>query len=176
MIVEQSLVRKLRITNVDGLDPITVFTENFAPGKGKITIECYGKSWSSFWPAMGSTIEQFFISIDNDYAIKNLAGGIRAEVDDAAAIETMIKQQVLKRRRKRELKYFEAIAIWHFTNHAEIFEIRPYFFVNLCKALFDCEWYDLRLPQMPNPDYTYLERICNAVRAALIEVESKEAA
>ncbi len=172
MNVEQSMVRKLHITNVDGLDPITVFTENFAPGKGKITIECYGESWTSFWPAMGSSIEQFFISIDNDYAIKNLAGGIRAEVDDEAAIETMIKQQVLKKRLAREIDKPLAWAAYHEVTTLDELKNVP----NFCLRLFDCEWYHLQLPQTPNPDYTYLERICNAVRAALIEVEAKEAA
>ncbi len=49
MKIETSTVTKLTITEVARLDPITVILEDIEPRKGKIIIECYGKSWSSYW-------------------------------------------------------------------------------------------------------------------------------
>lgn len=42
--VERSTVTKLVITGAPNLDPITVFREDLAPCKGKITVSCWGKS------------------------------------------------------------------------------------------------------------------------------------
>ncbi|MDK1397980.1 hypothetical protein [Pseudomonas protegens] len=42
--VERSKVTKLVITGAPSLDPITVFLEDLAPCKGKITVSCYDKS------------------------------------------------------------------------------------------------------------------------------------
>ena len=48
MKLETSTVTKLQLTELNNLDPISVILENYEPGKGKIIIECCGKSWSSF--------------------------------------------------------------------------------------------------------------------------------
>ncbi len=36
----------LLITEIENFDPVTVHLENYAPGKGGITIECFGEAWS----------------------------------------------------------------------------------------------------------------------------------
>lgn len=47
--VERSTVTKLVITGAQNLDPITVFLEDLAPCKGKITVSCWGKCWTAYW-------------------------------------------------------------------------------------------------------------------------------
>ena len=44
MDIQQSTVKKLLITGVESLDPVSVFFENYGDGQGKVVIECYGKS------------------------------------------------------------------------------------------------------------------------------------
>lgn len=57
MKVTTSLVTQLKITEVPNLDPIDVMLENFEPGKGRITIRCYTKAWTSYWGGMsGQTV------------------------------------------------------------------------------------------------------------------------
>lgn len=73
MIVKQTTVTRLEITEAPRLDPIRVYIENYEPGKGRITISCYDAAWVGYWGAMsGGTIEAFFCSSHADY----LAGGM----------------------------------------------------------------------------------------------------
>lgn len=81
MKIEKSKIEKLKITEAKNLDPVSVYLEDFEPGKGKIIIECYGKSWSSYWGAMsGRTISEFFFDANNDYLACKLANGIQSRV------------------------------------------------------------------------------------------------
>lgn len=68
---ERSTVTKLVITGAPSLDPITVFLEDLAPRKGKITVSCWGKSWTAYWGGMwdGLSIGQFFCELNTGYII-----------------------------------------------------------------------------------------------------------
>ena len=73
MIVKQSMVTRLEITEVPRLDPIRVYLENYEPGKGRITISCYDAAWVGYWGGMGGrTVEKFFIDGDAEYLAGNL--------------------------------------------------------------------------------------------------------
>jgi len=69
--VERSTVTKLAITGAPSLDPITVFLEDLAPKRGKITVSCWGKSWTANWGGMWDdhTIAQFFCELITRYII-----------------------------------------------------------------------------------------------------------
>ena len=68
MEIEQTVVTKLKLTELDALDPVSVFIEDYEPGRGKITFECYGKSWSYYWDGMsGKGVAEFFLSCDVCY-------------------------------------------------------------------------------------------------------------
>lgn len=71
MQVETSTVTKLLITGAEGLDPISVYLEDFEPCKGKITVSCYDKTWHAYWGGMwdGLTIGQFFCKLHDAYII-----------------------------------------------------------------------------------------------------------
>lgn len=63
MKVTETKVQSLEITEVERLDPIRVMAENYEPGRGRITITCYGKAWTAAWFAMGGdTVQAFFHS------------------------------------------------------------------------------------------------------------------
>jgi len=63
------------IAPIDNLDQITVYFQDYELGKGKVTLECWGGAWSSYFGAMGSkTIQQFFLSCGPDYLVNKLSG------------------------------------------------------------------------------------------------------
>ena len=73
MKIEKSETETYLITELDKLDPITVYVTNYSPGKGKIVIECYGKTWTTYWGGMGSeSLQVFFQTCSNDYILNRL--------------------------------------------------------------------------------------------------------
>lgn len=91
-------IEAFEITELDSpphrLDPIRVFIQDLAPGRGRIVIECFGESWSAFWPAMGkdATVAAFFIISPTDYLVDNL---LRHQ--GAVAVRTFRKRDYLTR-------------------------------------------------------------------------------
>ena len=70
-----SSIEVVEVPSSKGLDPITVIFRDLSPGKGDMTILCYGSAWTSYWGAMGEhrTIKQFVKECDEDYLFRNLA-------------------------------------------------------------------------------------------------------
>jgi len=63
------------VTDHANLDRITVYYHDFEPGKGQVTIVCYGEAWTAFWGAMGTrTILQFLTECDISYIVGRLMG------------------------------------------------------------------------------------------------------
>lgn len=66
-------LNSIRIENINNLDPITVFFENFEPHTGRITVVCYGQSWTAFFGSMSDqTIEQFIKDVPESYLANKL--------------------------------------------------------------------------------------------------------
>ena len=174
MKVEAGTVTILRITEVPGLDPIRVTFDDIGPGQGRINIECYGKAWAKYWGAMGKeSIAQFFITCDNHYLIKNLAPELRGGKFCGHTLEIDAIKKVLEQRRKHQLTSDEARDLYCRAGD-----------LHNCGTLNECWHADTELLQelygqgewwypvetaarIDNPEYTGLERICDAVREAL---------
>ena len=74
-VMKSQTVESSIIDGVAGLDPITVFWEDVAPGKGNVTIHCYGEAWTAWFGGMGNrTIKQFFSEVGSDYMASKLHG------------------------------------------------------------------------------------------------------
>lgn len=165
MEVEKSTVTKLKISNIDKLDPVTVILEDIGPRQGKIIIECYSESWASYWGGMGDrSIAEFFCSCGNDYLIGNLSS-TRSTVTDEDAIESDAKKRVCKLRRDGELNRFFAREMFD-----DIGECGPDIINNykLLSDVYGDDWYH-SLPSKKNPEYEYLERICDAVKTGMCQ-------
>ena len=55
------------------LDSIRVYWHNIEPGKGYVTITCYGCAWNSWFGAMpANTIQEFFKRANTDYLVNKL--------------------------------------------------------------------------------------------------------
>jgi hypothetical protein len=79
--IQETTTKTLVISEAPRLDKITVFINDIGQNQGKIIIECYGKSWSAYWGAMGGTLSDFFLSCDNDYLIRRMSNLLPEKVD-----------------------------------------------------------------------------------------------
>jgi hypothetical protein len=170
MKIESSQVTKIRLSELDRLDPVTVILEDIEPRKGKIIIECYGQSWSSYWGGMGDrTITEFFCSCNNEYLIGNLSSGLRCTVEDCDNLDEWMKRGVIDQRKERNLDANDARELW---DEIDLWcENDPQFLygsdgARLALKCIGEEWWN-SLPQKENSDYQYLSRIVDAVKAGI---------
>jgi hypothetical protein len=56
------------------LDPVSAFIQDFEPGRGQLTLVCWGRAWSHFWGAMGngSSLRDFLLKADTGYIVMKL--------------------------------------------------------------------------------------------------------
>ncbi|MDR0216123.1 MAG: hypothetical protein LBJ15_19295 [Comamonas sp.] len=180
MKIETGTVTMLRITEVPGLDPIRVTLDDIGPGKGRINIECYSKAWASYWGATGKeSIAQFVVTCDNHYLIKNLAPELAGDKFCGHQLEANACKLITQMRRKRELDHNEARDYY-----ARAQDLHSCGTLNECwhadtellQALYgqDEWWYPAGdAARIPNPEYTHMERICDAVREALQQIAQR---
>ncbi len=134
---------KMTLTDVPALDPITVFLENFDKGRGQITITCYGKAWTAYWGAMGDrTLSEFFCDCNTDY-LANKLSTVDSTITDYHKISMDID--------------------------GDVNEQRLLMYQNEISEFYGEDWYYTGLPEITNPDYTYLCRIIEAVQVGFNE-------
>ncbi len=176
MKITESKIRKIMIEDIlnsHRLDPVSVYLEDFEPRKGKITISCFGVSWTAGWSGMGDrTISQFFCSCDNGYLIENLAGNMNPGVIDEEKSINVLKNRVIECRRGccengNTFDSLEAREAWE--EVSEIEHPKDWIQSNsdLAHKLIGDEWWHFDFPEQPNPDYVYLSRIIDTVKEAL---------
>lgn len=196
MKIETSQITKLLISDLMGepykLDPVTVIIEDLGvrahigdhkTRQGKIIIECYGSSWSTYWGSMGDrTVAQFFTGAGDDYLIGCLAQSLSSSRFSGDALVTMAKRVVLDCRRGRTASHHpysmdkdEARKLFdriedelrsveredHCWNHSDL----------LSELFSDEWWHSAGDATEPNPDYLYLQRIVRSVQAGLLEAK-----
>jgi len=182
MKVEKANITRLTITEVPSLDPVRVMLENYEPGKGRITIQCWDKSWTSYWGGMsGRSVEQFFVDCTNDYLIGYLCTGLEPTKFCGEALHKLALKTIIERRRPRNgatahhdigpLDKDAARDLWREAGDLEFIQ-GPDGCWNQSRCMeliFGPEWYYWidRKADAPNPKYEYLERICDAVRDGL---------
>ena len=180
--VERSTVTKLVITGAQNLDPITVFLEDLAPCKGKITVSCWGKCWTAYWGGMrdGLNIGQFFCELNTGYIIGYFDQELSARQFSGDKLANKAKHLVLKERRQFCYGSDEARDLF---DEAEDLRESPSIdhlhgaHSGLMTKLFGDEWWHLTSDSTEsNPDYIYLERIIIAVQQALRQQQLQEAA
>lgn len=169
MNIEQSTVKKLHISGLQDLDPISVYLEDFGLGRGKITITCFDQSWTNYWGAMAErSMAEFFLDASVDYLTHKLKTGIKETVTDYDAIEAKALEEIERRVKSGDLDVDEAADLTEEVEHADFNgqEINS----DLLYRVFGDEWWG-DLPEEPNHEYTYLCRIINAVKQALQQVQ-----
>lgn len=179
MLIERTSAVKIVLSQLEALDPVTVFLEDFEPGKGKITISCYGQSWSSYWGGMsGDDVATFFCRCEPCYLIGNLAPQLYSTRFSGDVLVEKAKRFVLDCRRGRTAAHHpyaldkqEARSLYdriegQLTSIEQPNDIWHY--GELLSELFGDEYhYAASEADEPNPDYEYLARIVRAVQAGL---------
>lgn len=200
MKIEASTVTKLVISEVERLDAVTVFVEDFGfracprkedpdykTGMGNITIKCYDESWTAYWGGMGPrTVGQFFAGCDADYLVNCLSRGINSTRFSGDALAKMARRSVIDRRLCRNhgewcmsnLDKDEARELFdRCEDLAHIDSLnQSHHHADLLTDLFGDEyWHKADDATEPNPDYFYLQRIVQSVQAAF-QQQAQEAA
>lgn len=189
MKIEISKVKKLRITELlngpHRLDPVTVYAENFGNGQGKIVVECYGRSWSAYWGAMGCDLEDFFLSAGTDYIISYFDSAMRPVAYDATQAADRLKEIIIKRRllqrdgyKPKDWNYEsldkdDARELWDKVEDEHFYDDPAGNSNLICEVVGHDEWWNA-LPESPNPDYLYLQRIINAVKDAFKQLHAPQ--
>lgn len=194
MKLEVSNTVKLVISDLERLDPITVFIEDLgrrdAPhegrpdywtGQGKLTISCYGKSWSAYWGGMGQrTVAQFVVDAHTEYVLNCLDRGIQSKKFSGSALVELSKKCILQRRRQQtgrhdwelgELSKFEARELWHDCEGLSDVETpnECWHRDKILTELFGAEWHYTvgDKAQEENHEYSYLERVVLATQQGI---------
>jgi len=170
-------VTKLAINDVEGLDPVSVYLEDYKEGRGRIIIQCWNKVWSSYWGGMGSkTISQFVISCDNHYLAEKLDYDLLdtpAQVDEDK-VQDATRKIIGEKYRSGEIDKEEVQYLLSEIDFASGEEIVA------SSALRNGLGYDwsIELPRCENTRLQYLYHILDAVREGLKkhEAEMQEAA
>jgi len=141
------------LTDLDRLDPVTVYVTNYQPGQGKMVVECFGKAWTAYWGGMSDmTLQQFVLTCDNAYILgKMLEQTSQTDFD-------LINEGAQK-------KGFSMCV----TSDVEV--------AMQAGSMAECfgpDWY-MDLPTCTTSEYDYLGRILNAIKAAFSE-ELRQAA
>ena len=91
MKVKQSEVKKITITELENLDPITVYTEEWQDEKrskpddpyyqGRVTIIFWDTALTYFWCAMAKPLKEFFINASPSYISDKLLQQSSKKID-----------------------------------------------------------------------------------------------
>lgn len=177
--VEKNNVLSVTITGAERLDPIRVMIENYEPGKGRITVTCYGKAWTGAWFAMGGdTVQEFIQRVSNDYLIGYFDRSLESTIeDDNDANINFVQKEIIKLRRSDEINSTEARNMWDESIGSEDVKEKccNYQLGNCLLNLFGDDPFYAGWPTAPNPKYQYLSRIIDAVRAGLKQLELEAA-
>lgn len=74
MNVEKIQVEAFLIRPEPDLDHVMVFWQDFSPGRGQVTIVCYGSAWTAYFGAMyEGTIRGFFRGADVSYLVNKMS-------------------------------------------------------------------------------------------------------
>lgn len=173
MNIEKSCAEKLMITGIDGLDPVAAYFEDHGKGRGKMTITCYGKAWTAYWPAMGTGIRDFVLSADNGYLIGKLDSSIERRTMAYDQTVSHARKRILSKRRDGEISRDVARAYWNRADELEGVSCKDdiYTVQDVLCDICGWDWYD-GFPQEENHEYEYLTRIVTAVKQALNEVRA----
>lgn len=179
MKVVESNIIKLSVTEIDSLDPVGIYLEQwdspFHNKAGKITITCFGSSWTASFGGMGVDILNFINSCDSEYLSKKLNGSNRdIEIDRDAIVDTA-KVQIFNDRRAGYLQKNEARELYESVEiyldddalNALAEGCVPGSKVwSLMSDVFGDEWW-LELPTRLTSDYRYLLRVVEAAKQAV---------
>lgn len=196
MKLEVSNTVKLVLGDLERLDPVTVFLEDLGQrsvpiegnpdywtGQGKLTISCWGKSWTCFWGGMGQrSLAKFVVDCHTDYVLNCLDRGIQAKKFSGDALVELAKKCIVQRRRQQtgrhdwelgELYKGQARVLWNDCEGLSDIESpnECWHHNQILTDLFGEEWHYTvgDKAQAENHEYTYLERVVLATQQGIAQ-------
>jgi hypothetical protein len=163
---------------------------NYQTASGKITINCGSSCWNAWWDGMEPrTVAEFVVKCGWDYVLNFLDRGISSTRFSGRALHAFAKKCIFQRRRQQtrrhnweldELSKDEARELWH-----DIEVLRSVESPNECwhhdkllTELFGDEWHypicDKAVEE--NHEFTYLQRVVEAVQEALRQEQPRQEA
>lgn len=195
MHIETLPVTKVVISDVPGLDPITVIAEDiqshFQPSNdgrsivmrsGKVTISHFDKSWTAYWGNMAdSTVHRFFCSACPEYLIECLDSQIKPRVRSADSMIKHARMMIIKCRRGRLPDHplngmdeehardlFDKVKTRLGGLDADLIGILHADFLG---DLFGCEYWNIPDEvSETNHEYTHLKHIVTTIKEAFIKL------
>ena len=131
MIVQESLVKKLYITELDRLDPVTILVEDYGDGRSEVIIKCYDQSWTSYWGSMGGSVKYFFSRVNVNYLVNCFSRGIRPTTDNidkhkmSKVFEQKIRTKIKEERYNGRLNKKDARLLWDSVDAIDFESIVP---------------------------------------------------
>ena len=55
------------LTEIDRLDPISIYIENIDYTSAKVTVTCFGRAWHAYWGGCDGDAKEFMSGCDVDY-------------------------------------------------------------------------------------------------------------
>lgn len=97
-VTEPQQLRVYRIEAI-GIDPVTVYVEQFRPGAARMVVQCYARAWTGFWGSHGpeAPLESFVASSAAEYIADGLVWGTngqmlkRLEKDNHAYVTRIVR-------------------------------------------------------------------------------------
>lgn len=182
MKIEQSQITKLVLSELEKLDPISVFIEDIAPQQGKITIECYGKAWSTYFSGCGGNgLANFIIAQHTEYLVDRFDGHLQKYEPDFDQFLDEMRAKLIEMRKDQWISKDLARELYDITDWSHYVTDNPYepiknpCFIN--SGEFDelgFEGFDV--PERISSEYAYLCRIVDAVRDGLKQITLAKAA
>ena len=180
MEIVQSTVKKLTLTSLEALDPVTIFIEDYEPGKGKITFECFGKSWSYYWGGMGGRdIAKFFLSCNTAYLVNCLWDHSQESSElDFDGLTLIIRESVIELRREDLIDSSTAREMYNIEDW-QTYAPQHCYDTWTCPAFVeesDFErfgLYDMNIPTKSTSDYCYLARLVEAISLAFKQLDKQ---
>ena len=176
MKITESQVKKLRITDVQNLDHLTVIVENFSKGSGKIIIECFGESWSHYWSHYwshmgdGYTLETFFCQASNEYIAGKLCRG-REDEPSWQGMQDILRKEIIKMRKNGDIEKHEARSFFNDASSID-HEVSAHFNSELLVSVLGYDWM-FDIPYEPTREWRYLMKIIPVVKAAFAEISER---
>ena len=136
------------------LDQIICYYEDHSPGKGMITLVCYGEAWSCYWGSMGNeNLIEFFLSADTGYLANKLWNHTYPQIDtDYDKLNDIMVEA--------DPDFYEDVS------NAYMLGVNQ----DAVSEVLGNEWWEA-LPTKDVYQYDYLKRIVDATKEAFKELE-----
>lgn len=176
MKINQTIVKKMEISEVPGLDPVRVYLEQTDVNAGRITFECFGMARSTFFGGIpsGSDLERFVANCGEHYlANRFMTDGEESDEIDLEDLKIKVKKEIIKRRRRHLSNEFDARNDYSAVDDIDESIASEYYMgsdgFNLITDYLGESWRS-QIKSKRTPRYQYVLNITRSIQKAIKEI------